>query len=160
MQRPEIHVLLHNIRSAHNVGAIFRTSDAIGVARIVLSGYTPLPSDKFGRPSKEITKTALGSERSNSWNYVRDPVASIARMQREGFSVIAIEQDARAIDYKEYRSDSTKVLLLVGNEVRGLSAQMRRRADAIVEIPMRGRKESLNVSVAYGIALFGMFDRS
>ncbi len=162
MSQKDIHVLLHNIRSAHNVGSMFRTSDAIGVARIYLTGYTPLPLDKFRRPVKEIVKTALGAEQSIPWEQTKSVATLVKKLKAGGFTVVAIEQDARAIDYKTYGRPpsvvSEKVLILVGNEVRGLSMAMKKHADTIVEIPMLGKKESLNVAVAYGIAMFRMFD--
>lgn len=142
----------------HNVGSIFRTSDAIGVSQVYLSGYSPLPIDKFKRPVKEIAKTALGSEQSIPWESVKNPSALIKKLSNEGFEIIAIEQDERAIDYKIF-SPKEKTLVLVGNEVRGLSSAMKKYADTILEIPMHGKKESLNVAVAYGIAMFRIFDR-
>lgn len=155
----DIRILLHNIRSAHNVGSIFRTCDAIGVSHIYLSGYSPLPLDRFGRPVKEIAKTALGAERAITWEGVKSATRLINKLKKEGFAVVAIEQDESAIDYKEYQCSSQKVLVLVGNEVLGLSSAMKRHADTIVEIPMRGKKESLNVAVAFGVAMYRMFDR-
>ncbi len=158
MTNPDIRILLHNIRSAHNVGSIFRTSDAIGVSRVYLSGYSPLPLDKFGRPVKEIAKTALGAEQSIPWQEIKNIPKLIKKLKDEGFTVIAIEQDIYAIDYKTYIPEE-KILVLVGNEVRGLSCTMKKYADVIVEIPMSGKKESLNVSVAFGIVLFRMCDQ-
>lgn len=154
----DIRVLLHNIRSAHNVGAIFRTADALGVSRVYLSGYTPTPLDRFLRPVKEIAKTALGAERSIPWKYFKNPKAMIATLKKEGFTVVGIEQDARAVDYKDY--DATdRTLLLAGNEVRGISLSLRNICDVLVEIPMKGEKESLNVSTAFGVVLFRLFDK-
>ena len=158
MTNPDIRILLHNIRSAHNVGSIFRTSDAIGVSRVYLSGYSPLPIDKFKRPIKEIAKTALGSEQSIPWENIKNQVTLMKKLKQEGFTIIAIEQDSRAIDYKIFHPKGS-VLVLVGNEVRGLSKSMKNHVDTIVEIPMKGKKESLNVAVAYGIAMFRLFDR-
>src|SRR3990167_3680420 len=154
----DIRILLHNIRSAHNVGSIFRTADAICVSHIYLSGYAPLPLDRFGRPVKEIAKTALGAEQTIAWEGVKSAVRLINKLKKEGFAIVAIEQDESAIDYKEYQCASEKVLVLVGNEVLGLSPAMKRHADTIVEIPMRGKKESLNVAVAFGVAMYRMFD--
>lgn len=159
MEKQDIRILLHNIRSAHNVGAIFRTSDAIDVFHIYLSGYSPLPIDRFNRPVKEIAKTALGGEHAIPWSGIKNPTRLITTLQSEGFTIVAIEQDARAIDYKQFHPKG-KTLILVGNEVRGLSEAMKQRADTIIEIPMHGKKESLNVSVAFGIAMFRMFDAS
>lgn len=166
----DVRVLLHNIRSTHNVGAIFRTADAIGVFRIYLSGYTATPADRFGRPVKEIAKTALGAEQTIPWEYARTPAKFLRALKREGFSVVGIEQDQRAIDYKRYRAPK-RLLLLVGNEVDGLSAALRKYCDVLLEIPMRGKlarnrlpddvgKESLNVSVAFGVAMFRVLDKA
>lgn len=147
-------ILLHDIRSAHNVGSIFRTADAAGVGKIFLTGYTPTPVDRFGRPHKEIGKTALGGELSVGWKYRASPVPVISGLKRAGWRIVAVEQDPRAIDYRSL-SIECPTLFILGNEVRGISKSLRNRADVIVEIPMRGKKESLNVSVAAGIVLFG-----
>jgi tRNA G18 (ribose-2'-O)-methylase SpoU len=157
MQR-DIRVLLHDIRSAHNVGAIFRTSDAIGVSRIYLSGFSPSPLDRFGRPVKEIAKTALGAERLIPWEHIKDPIILLNDLSREGFQLVGIEQDPRSVDYRVH-SPKYKSLILLGSEVEGLSNELRAICDAMVEIPMVGTKESLNVSVAFGIAMFAMFDK-
>ena len=154
----DVRVLLHNIRSAHNVGAIFRTADAISVSRIYLSGYTPSPIDRFGRPMKEIAKTALGAEKTIPWEYAKTPAKFLRALKQEGFAIVGIEQDERAVDYKTYRPDR-RTLILVGSEVGGLSAGLRKRCDTLIEIPMRGNKESLNISVAFGIARFRLFDQ-
>ena len=146
-------VLLHNIRSAHNVGSIFRTSDGAGVMQMYLSGYTPTPLDRFNRPLKEITKTALGAELSLPWQYLKSPTNLIKRLKREGWRIVGIEQDARAHDYRAFKI-SQPTLYLFGNEVRGISPQLRTLCDELLEIPMHGKKESLNVSVSAGIALF------
>jgi tRNA G18 (ribose-2'-O)-methylase SpoU len=153
--KSDVRVLLHNIRSAHNVGAIFRTADALGVNMIYLSGYTPSPLDRFGRPVKEIAKTALGAELAIPWEYHKTPQKLIAQLKKESMSIVGIEQDKHSIDYKEFiPKDPT--LFLVGNEVRGISLGLRKKCDALIHIPMRGKKESLNVSVAFGVALFRM----
>lgn len=158
MLQKDIRVLLHNIRSAHNVGSMFRTGDAIDVSHVYLSGYSPLPLDRFGRPVKEITKTALGAEKTIPWEGIKNSSALIKKLKNDGFQVVAIEQDERAIDYKKFVPNE-KVLILVGNEVRGVSKSLRDRCDVLLDIPMNGKKESLNVSVAFGVALFRIFDR-
>jgi 23S rRNA (guanosine2251-2'-O)-methyltransferase len=150
-----IHVLMHNIRSAHNVGSIFRTADAAGVERIILSGYTPTPIDRFGRPQKDIAKTALGAESTIPWTYVKSPKTCIRDAKETGWRVVVVEQDARSIDYRAVPKDRP-LLFVLGNEVRGVSKSIRDAADTIVEIPMHGNKESLNVSVAAGIVLFAV----
>lgn len=146
-------LVLHNIRSAHNVGAIFRTADAAGIEKIYLSGYTPAPIDRFGRLRGDIAKTALGAEQTVPWEQIARVRALALRLKKEGYAIIAVDQDARAVDYKAFRP-SGKIALVMGNEVRGISKALRDASDAIIEIPMRGKKESLNVSVACGIVLF------
>jgi 23S rRNA (guanosine2251-2'-O)-methyltransferase len=149
----EIAVLLHNIRSAHNVGSLFRTSDAAGVSRIFLSGYTPTPLDRFGSPRKDLSKVALGAEKFVPWEYQKDPYATITRLRKEGWQIVGVEQDARAVNYRKFKV-KRPTLFILGNEVRGISPALRKKCDALIEIPMRGKKESLNVSVAAGIVLF------
>ena len=160
-QMRHISLLLHNIRSAHNVGAMFRTADAIGIERIYLTGYTPSPLDRFARPVKEIAKTALGAELTIPWETHKNPDVFIAKSKAKGVEVIGIEQDKRSIDYKKYQSRNREqhVLIVVGNEVRGMSKSLRDKCDVLIEIPMHGKKESLNVSVAFGIVLFRLFDQ-
>ena len=149
----EVAVLLHNIRSAHNVGSIFRTADAAGVSKIFLSGYTPAPIDRFGYGRKDIAKVALGAENSVPWDYQKNPYAIVADLQSEKWKIVGVEQDVRAMDYRKFRPKG-RVLYLLGNEVRGISPGLRKKCDVLIEIPMHGKKESLNVAVAAGIILF------
>src|SRR3989344_9174974 len=163
----EVAVLLHNVRSAHNVGSIFRTADAAGVSKAYLTGYTPTPRDRFGRPRKDIAKAALGAQMHVPWEHERSSSKVIKRLKREGFVIVGVEQDARATDYQNFRVDR-KTLFIFGNEVRGISRSLRDACDELIEIPMRGAmvrhahhprhsrlgKESLNVSVAAGVILF------
>jgi tRNA G18 (ribose-2'-O)-methylase SpoU len=149
----ETAVLLHNVRSAFNVGSIFRTSDAAGVSKVFLSGYTPRPLDQFNRIQPAITKTALGADRYIPWEYEKDPYRIIARLRGEGWQIVAVEQDEHSIDYRKFKPKK-KTLYVLGNEVRGISPALRAKCDAIVEIPMHGKKESLNVAVTAGIVLF------
>ena len=165
----EIAILLHNVRSAHNVGSIFRTADAAGVSKIYMSGYTPRPTDRFGRVNKEIAKTALGAERSITWEHVTSFSALISKLKRAGWKIAGVEQDARSLDYRKLRLKGP-TLFIFGNEVRGIQRSIRAKCDILVEIPMHGAmvrqahhpchtgrgKESLNVSVAAGIVLFSM----
>ena len=155
VQNMEIAVLLHNIRSSHNVGSIFRTSDAAGVNGIFLTGYTPTPTDRFGRPQKDIAKTALGAENTTLWKYFKTPQKLISDLTKEGWSIVGVEQDKRAIDYRSFKPTG-KTLFIFGNEVLGISPALRKLCDTIVEIPMHGKKESLNVSVAAGVILFSI----
>jgi tRNA G18 (ribose-2'-O)-methylase SpoU len=151
----DVRVILHNIRSTHNVGSIFRTSDAGGVSRIYISGYTPAPIDKFGKKQKDIAKVALGAEDSFIWEKANDVSKLISNLKKEGFKIIAIEQNKKSIDYRKVKIPN-KTVLLVGNEVKGLSSSLLSKCNIVAEIPMLGKKESLNVSVAFGVALFQM----
>ncbi len=151
----EVAVLLHNIRSAHNVGSIFRTADAAGVKHIYLSGYTPIPVDRFGRPQKDIAKTALGAETSLVWEYHKTPSKVLRQLKTAGWEVVGIEQDVRARDYRTF-APARPTLCILGNEVKGISKALRNQCDVLLEIPMHGTKESLNVSVAAGIVLFSL----
>ena len=153
----EIVLILHNIRSIQNVGSLFRTADAIGVREIILSGYTGVPLDRYGRERLDFAKTALGAQHSVSWRYAKTLGRVLTQLKGEGFSIVGVEQDNRAVHYKKFKAPS-KTALILGNEVRGLSPALRRRCDFLVEIPMRGKKESLNVAVAGGIVLYGLFD--
>ena len=146
-------VLLHNVRSSHNVGSIFRTADAAGVARVFLTGYTPLPVDRFKRPNREIAKTALGAETYLAWESAPSPMVIVKRLRREGWTIVGVEQDERAIEYRSFKPTGP-TLFVFGNEVRGLSKSLRDACDSLIEIPMRGKKESLNVAVSAGIVLF------
>src|SRR3989338_3110525 len=148
MQKREIAVLLHNIRSTHNVGSIFRTADALGVDTIYLSGYTPTPLDRFGKPRKDIAKVALGAEKSVDWEYVKNANKKIKDLKKEKYQIIALEQSKNSIDYKKVKV-KYPVLFIVGNEVGGIDSKVLSLCDVVAEIPMRGEKESLNVSVAF-----------
>jgi tRNA G18 (ribose-2'-O)-methylase SpoU len=152
-----IYLLLHNIRSVYNVGAIFRTADAVGVSKIFLTGYTPTPLDRFDNPRKDFAKSALGSEKTMDWEYVKNPNSVLSCLKEERFKVISIEQDKRSVDYKKVKPKGN-ALVILGNEVSGISKNLLKESDIIAEIPMRGKKESLNVSVSAGIVLFRWFD--
>jgi len=135
------------------VGSIFRTADCAGVDKIFLTGYTPKPIDKFGKERKDVAKVALGAERSIDWEYKKSPTEVIKKLKKEGFKIIAIEQSEKSVDYKKVKVKGNCAFIL-GNEVKGLSKTILSKSDIIAEIPMKGEKESLNVSVTAGIALF------
>lgn len=153
MERHKRAVLFHNVRSTHNVGSLFRTCDGAGVSTVYLSGYTPTPLDRFGRERKDVSKTALGAEKNIPWEYAKEPGAIIDRLRASGWAIIGVEQDKRSIDYRALILEKP-TLFIFGNEVRGLSPALRAKCDQIIEIPMHGKKESLNVSVTAGIILF------
>jgi 23S rRNA (guanosine2251-2'-O)-methyltransferase len=146
-------VILHNIRSVHNVGSIFRTCDAAGVDEIILCGYTPQPVDRFGKERADVAKVALGAEKSVKWSFVEDIKEAISNLKEGGFEVMAIEQAENSVDYKNIKAVE-KVAFILGNEPDGIEKEVLDMCDHIAEIPMKGEKESLNVSVTTGIALF------
>ena len=155
MSERKIFVILDNIRSAHNVGSIFRTSDGAGVAKIFLVGVTPCPVDRFGRSQPEIAKTSLGAADIVPWEQIGDADAVLVaqRLRGEGMTVVAVEQTANSIALDEFQVPKN-VAYILGNEVDGVSDALIKESDEVVEIPMAGEKESLNVSVAAGIVLF------
>lgn len=146
-------LLLHNLRSAHNVGAIFRTADAAAVSHIYLTGYTPAPFDRFKRPQPDIAKTALGAEKSISWTASRSLPRVMKNLRARGVRIVGVEQDAQARDYRLFKPEGPSAFLF-GNEVTGLAPAVRAACDDLIEIPMLGMKESLNVATTAGIILF------
>ena len=153
--RKENILILHNIRSVQNVGAMFRTADAVGIDKIYLTGYTPAPLDRFGRKRKDLAKSALGAEEFVSWEQKKNISSLFAKLRQEEFQIIAIEQDKNSVNYKKVRT-KMKNAFIVGAEVTGIPKNILKKCDVIAEIPMHGKKESLNVSVALGVVLFGV----
>ncbi|MEK7187445.1 MAG: TrmH family RNA methyltransferase [Patescibacteria group bacterium] len=164
----EIIIVLHNIRSLHNVGSIFRTADAAGVSKIYLAGITPEPTDRLGRIREPLRKVSLGAEKTVLWEHVPSTSTIFKKLKSQGYIVCALEQSKKSIGYTTLPKRIRKIVLVVGNEVRGLPPSVLKKSDYILEIPMRGAmvrqahhprrsqagKESLNVSVAVGVALF------
>ncbi len=146
-------LILHDIRSVENVGAMFRTADAAGISKIYLTGYTPAPIDRFGRKRQDLAKSALGAEEFVLWEQKKWVSSVIGKLKIDGFHIVAIEQDEKSIDYKKVKLGN-KNAFIVGAEVMGIPKSVLEKCDVIVEIPMHGKKESLNVSVALGIVLF------
>ncbi len=150
-------LVLHDIRSAHNVGSMFRTADGAGVNQIVLSGYSPVPPKQSALyltdADKALKKTALGAEESMAWKKALSLTRVINQLKKDGYEIVALEQNEQSIDYRAY-VPKMKVALIVGNEVEGVMRAVLKKCDTILEIPMRGKKNSLNVSVATGIALY------
>lgn len=149
--KKQIYLVLHNIRSAHNVGSIFRTADAAGVSKIYLCGYTPTPENI------KVEKTALGAEKTVPWEQHKQTWRLLAKLKKEGIKIVALEQTPKSVDYRKFKPKFPMILVL-GNEVSGLSKEILKYADKIIAIPMYGQKESLNVSVAVGIALYKVID--
>jgi 23S rRNA (guanosine2251-2'-O)-methyltransferase len=149
----EVYLIAHNIRSAHNVGSIFRTADGAGVSKIFLVGYTPAPIDRFGREHPEILKTSLGATTSVAWESRDDIGPLLDELRAQGMSIVAVEQHERSIQYRTSTLRGDRVYIF-GNEIDGVPDSICKEADEVWEIPMRGKKESLNVSVSVGIVLF------
>jgi 23S rRNA (guanosine2251-2'-O)-methyltransferase len=149
----DVRLILHNIRSAYNVGAILRTADGAGVRVVYLSGYTPAPIDRFGRARADIAKVALGAESSVTWVSVPDTYALMQQLKQEQVHVVAIEQDHRAVPYTTLHAHHP-IALILGEEVAGVPIEICNQCDTIAELPMEGTKESLNVSVTAGIVLY------
>ena len=147
--------MLHNVRSAHNVGSIFRSAHAAGVSHVWLTGYTPTPQDRFGRVKRKIEKTALGAERKVPWSTYRSFGSALKALKKNDVKLVAVEQTLSALDYRMFKP-TEPTCFIFGNEVRGLSKQIIAQADAVIYIPLPGSKESLNVSVTAGIILFSM----
>jgi len=158
---PEIIVIAHNIRSTHNVGALFRTCEGFGVKRIILSGYSPYPAHKndtrlphiSSKLTAQIHKTALGAEILVPFEY--QETIDVESIQKNGYRVVGLEQDQRSTMINDYVAPE-KIALLLGEEVEGISPVLRAQCDDLIEIPMVGKKESFNVSVAAGIALYSL----
>ncbi len=147
LKRSPIHVLVEDIRSMHNVGSIFRTSDGARIEHLYLTGFTAQP------PRMEIEKTALGATDSVPWTYLRNPVSVLQKLKEQGIQIIVVEHTSQSKNYlqADYRFP---LCLVMGNEVEGISEKVVKMADLAVEIPMFGIKQSLNVSVAYGVVLY------
>jgi tRNA G18 (ribose-2'-O)-methylase SpoU len=141
-------VVLDNIRSQHNVGAIFRTADAFLIEKIYLCGITATP------PNREIHKTALGATDSVDWEYFEKTIDVIAQLKNRGFSIFALEQSENSVSLSTLSKLPTPVVLVVGNEIDGVSDEVMALADGVLEIPQFGTKHSLNVSVSAGIAIW------
>lgn len=142
-------VIAHNIRSLHNVGSIFRSCDAFGVEKLYLTGITGTP------PRKEIAKVALGSEHRVAWEHVEDVLELVRRLKSEGCTIVALDNRPQAVPIDQFCPIGQNAIIL-GNEVEGIELDVLDQCDTLVEIPMKGRKQSLNVSVATGIALFAL----
>ncbi len=144
---PEFVAVLDNIRSLHNVGAIFRTADGAGVRKLYLCGMTATP------PRAEIRKAALGAEESVAWEYFKTTAEALTVLKRAGYHLLALENVPGSLDYRAGRYRAP-LALIVGHEFDGISPAILAQCDGILSLPMRGRKNSLNVAVAFGIAVY------
>ena len=148
VERNPIYVLLDNIRSLYNVGSVFRTSDGARISKLFLCGYTPHP------PRREIEKTALGATTTVPWEYVKNPLNVIEKLKKSETKICVLEHTDNSIPYYAVDKRNFPLCLVVGNEITGISKELIEVADCAVDIPMFGLKQSLNVAVAYGIAVF------
>lgn len=148
-------VVLDNLRSVYNVGSIFRTANAVGIEKIYLCGTTPTPLDKKGEQRKDFAKVALGAEDTVEWEYIESTIECVKKLKKENYFIIALEQDEKSVDYKEVNvSGIEKTAFVIGAEVVGISPDVLEQSDVIAEIPMLGTKESLNVTIAFGVAVY------
>lgn len=155
-QRHPVVGVLEDVRSLYNVGSCFRTADAMLLERLVLTGYTPIP------PRKEISKTALGAERSVPWESIPDPLVAIAKLQQAGYVTYALELAEGSIPLDEldgWRNEKRPIAFIAGNEISGVRPETLALCDGALSIPMFGVKHSLNVAVAFGIAAWELVKR-
>jgi len=148
VEKVPLYVVLNSIRSNYNVGSIFRTSDAAMIKKLYLCGYTPAP------PKKEILKTALGATESVEWEYVKDAKDVLLNLKESGIKICALEITNKSRMYYEIQKTDFPLCMIVGNEITGVSQELIDLCDFSLEIPQYGIKHSLNVAVAYGIAVF------
>lgn len=156
-------LIAHNIRSAYNVGAVLRSCDGFGVSEFYATGYTPYPATardtrlphERDRLTRHIAKTALGAEQTMTVTHAGDVVTLLKSLKAQGYAITALEQAADSVPLQTYQSPE-KLALLLGEEVHGVTPELLQLCDVTLEIPMRGRKESFNVSVAAGIALYAL----
>ncbi len=143
-------LILPNIRSGHNVGAMFRTADACGFDKIYLVGYTPVP------PHKQIDKVSLGAEKTVPWEHAKSLARVILKLRKAGYTIVSLEKttESRELSTLTKKALGSKIALIVGNEVEGIDKKIIKKSDIVTHIPMRGMKESLNVSIAAGIAMY------
>jgi len=146
--RHPVYLMLHNIRSMWNVGSLFRTADAAGVEKMIITGYTATP------PRREIDKTALGAQECVKWEYCSDPIEAVLRLKAGGVRICGLEIAERSRPYTMAAVDDFPLCLIVGNEVQGIDDELLAHCDDVFEIPQYGTKHSLNVAVAAGVALF------
>ena len=153
-QKTPLIIVLDNIRSAHNVGSVFRTSDAFLVEKICLCGITPTP------PHKEIRKTALGASESVNWQHYTNSMDCIQELKKCGYHIISIEQADKADMLNDFTPQKdNKYALVFGNEVKGVGKEIVTASDAVIEIPQYGTKHSLNISVSSGIIIWDFFQK-
>lgn len=156
MKQKQFFVIVHNIRSLYNVGSIFRTADASGVSKIYLTGYTGTPSSPIHK--NKINKSALGAENFVPWEYHKSAARLIKNLKAQGVKIIGLENNTKASSLNKFKPKFPLALVL-GEEVGGVDKKILSMCDKVVEIPMKGKKESLNVSVAFGVAAYQIMQK-
>ncbi len=159
--RMEIVLIAHNIRSTHNVGSLLRTADGLGVKTVYFTGYTPYPlhaADErlphiANKLDKQIHKTALGAEKFQKWLYQEDILSLIQTLKSDGYTVCALEQSPNSVALPKFIAPN-KIAIIIGREVEGLESAVLAAATIVLEIPMKGKKESFNVAQAAAMALY------
>lgn len=151
MKKYRFVVICDDLRSLHNIGSVFRTADGAGVDKIYLCGISGRPDDE--KAKNKISKVALGAEKSVEWEYAKQAWRVVEMLKKEGYEIVSLEQTSESIGYMDYRP-KFPVALIIGNENSGIKKALLERSDKIIDIPMKGAKESLNVSVAFGIAAY------
>jgi 23S rRNA (guanosine2251-2'-O)-methyltransferase len=146
-------VVLDNIRSALNVGALFRTAEAAGISHVYLCGYTPTPIDRFLREQSQVAKAALGAHTMVPWSHEESITKCLTKLRKKGFTIIAFEQTPESVDYRTLETNGSSACIF-GNEILGVSKEALGLSDIVAHIPLYGKKESLNVTTAAGIGLF------
>lgn len=149
-----ISIILDNVRSANNIGSVFRTADAFLLKKIYLCGVCATP------PDKSIRKTALGATESVDWEYVEDSLTLVEKLQKEGIKILSIEQAEQAVMLNDFQPESNQEYAVVfGNEVKGVQQEIVSASDKVIEIPQLGTKHSLNISVSAGVVCWDLFSK-
>lgn len=158
---PKLVLIIHNVRSAHNVGSLLRSADGLGVTKVYLSGYSPYPTTQndnrlphqAAKIHRRIEKTSLGAETSVNWQHINDINRLISKLRTDKFQIAALEQNPKSKALDKFRT-SKPTALIVGSERDGLPDEIIAKCDLVLEIPMLGQKESFNVAVAGAMALY------
>ncbi len=154
-EKTPIAIVLDNVRSANNVGSVFRSSDCLGAERILLCGITATP------PNKDINKTALGATESVDWQYFTTTIEAIAQLRADGYTIISVEQAEGSIALQDFKpEDGKKYALIFGHEVNGVAQEVVNASDGCIEIPQVGTKHSFNISVSAGIVMWDVFAKT
>ena len=144
-------IVCDSLRSLFNVGSVFRTADGVGIEKVYLCGITGKPDTE--KAERKISKVALGAQNFVEWEYVKQSWRLVEKLKKEGYQIVSLEQTSESVDYTKFKP-KFPLALIIGNEGKGVKKSLLNRSDKIIDIPMRGQKESLNVSVAFGIVAY------